>query len=185
MSILVPLVVACGEQSSEGESAETDAPQNQQNALITEPETGEETLIQADAQEELLAENLEESESPYVETELHEVVLTRKVPGDKSNQGTAETSGSEEYPRLDRLIVNEVTLVNPTQEEGLVSVEVVVDPTGKVLNARVMKSNYRTNTSNTRLHEAAIAYAKKLRFESGGAFNVTSVQVVDVQFTVN
>ena len=189
---LTALVFSCGGNE------QTDLSQtNLQETIQATQDTANTTLTevqQTESEEELLAENLEPvtDEAPdYVETEMKEVVLTRKTPvpssvennpfgvGDEDNGGGNGT-GWGDGKTVDRNIIKSPTIVNPTTEKAIVSVKVKVDSDGNVVDAESLQSNH-TNTTNSKLLRAAEKHAYQYQFEADASIFVSN-QIIDIKF---
>jgi TonB family protein len=99
--------------------------------------------------------------------------------------GTGPTIGQGGVGSGDgRTVVSKPTLVNPTQEEGRVMVEVTIDQDGNVTKVVAKRSHSKTTTSNEALIKEAEKLAKQFKFSKDYSGPVLQSTVIAINFTL-
>jgi hypothetical protein len=200
-------LTACGGAASEADLNSSNSSMTVVDTAVQPSAVEENTATVIEKEEELLAENFEEKEteesSEFIKTELNDVVLSRKMPDQTKTlrvDGFADTNGSGDVYRsgwgdegsgsgagsgnntVPREVISKPEIKNPTQEDGTVSVELLIDREGKVVKATVMSSGGKTTTHNEELLKAARQYALQYRFNEVDSGPETVKQIIHIAF---
>lgn len=84
-----------------------------------------------------------------------------------------------------RKVVKYPDFDNPTQEEGKVMVEVVIDRDGNVTKSKYLANHQYTNTSNLTLLKKAQEVAKQFKFDKNPTGAKLQVKRIQIKFTLN
>jgi TonB family protein len=99
--------------------------------------------------------------------------------------GTGPTIGQGGVGSGDgRTVISKPSLINPTQEEGRVMVEVTIDQDGNVTKVAAKRSHSKTTTSNETLIKEAEKLAKQFKFSKDYSGPSLQSTVIAINFTL-
>jgi len=142
---------------------------NFQNESITKEgndTSNSEVLIAENANDRPISDkNVNENGETYLQVEMNDLVLSRKNDNSEFDQEIVTQSNDDFFvPGKERKIISKPVTVNPTKENGIVTVLVSINSEGVVVESKIIVGQ-KTKTQNQTHFEQAKKLAAQYVFE--------------------